>query len=160
MGKKMTEILKGMVRMYSIIPIQLIGLYTVYTVFAGTAPSWWWVAAVVGYICIMMLGVCACYHRMLSHKSFETTRSMKIFMLWCSALSGQGSPIFWATIHRGYHHRYTDQELDPHSPIHGFWNSYILWMFKIKDGDHNTKYVVDLLRDKDVMFFHTTIIYF
>jgi stearoyl-CoA desaturase (delta-9 desaturase) len=154
MGKTMTEILKGMIRMYSIVPIQLFGLYAVYTIFAGTVPSWWWITTLVGYVCIMMLGVCACYHRMLSHKSFETTRPMKIFMLWCSALSGQGSPIFWATIHRGYHHRYTDQDLDPHSPIHGFWHSYILWMFKIKDGDHNTKYVVDLLRDKDVMFFH------
>jgi len=150
----MKDVLKGMIRMYSIVPVQLLGFYALYTIFTGAAPNWWWMTTLVGYVCIMMLGISACYHRMLSHKGFKTIRPMKIFMLWCSALSGQGSPIFWVTIHRGYHHRYSDQDLDPHSPIHGFWHSYILWMFKIKDGDHNTKYVVDLFRDKDVMFFH------
>ena len=150
----MKEIIKGMLRMYSIIPVLVIGLYTIYTVFIGTAPDWWWIGTIIGYVCIMMLGVSAGYHRLLSHRGFEVHPWIKRLMLWFAALSCQGSPIFWVTIHRGYHHRYADKERDPHRPADGFWHSYILWMFKIKDGDHNTKYVVDLLRDPICIFFH------
>ena len=148
------NILKGLLRMYSVIPVQLFGLYSLYLIATSQTPSWWWLLVLIGYVCIMMLGVSACYHRMLSHKGCTVHPYMKKLMLWFSALSCQGSPIFWVTIHRGYHHRFSDTEKDPHSPIHGFWHSYILWMFKIKEGDHNIKYVVDLLKDKDVVFFH------
>jgi len=132
------------------IPIQVLGIYSIF----ATMPSYWWVATIVGYVCIMMLGLAICYHRYLSHKSFETPRFIKQFMLWCAILSGQGSPIFWVVIHRGYHHRLADTDRDPHSPKHGFWHSYVTWMFKIKPGDMHTKYTVDLLRDKDVVFCH------
>ena len=148
------NILKGLLRMYSIIPVQIFGLYALYLIFTSQISYWWLVGTVLGYFCIMILGVSACYHRMLSHKSFIVHPIMKKLMLWFCALSCQGSPIFWVTIHRGYHHRYSDTDKDPHSPIHGFWHSYILWMFKIKEGDHNIKYVVDLLKDNDVVFFH------
>lgn len=150
----MKDILKGMVRMYSIVPVQIFGLYAIYKLFFDIVPDWWPFATLIGYICIMMIGVSACYHRLLSHKGFTVNSVVKKIMLWFAAISCQGSPIFWVTIHRGYHHRYSDTDKDPHSPIHGFWHSYILWMFKIRDGDHNIKYVVDLLRDNDVLFFH------
>jgi fatty-acid desaturase len=137
-----------------IVPVQIFGVYALYLLFTGQY-SWWNILCIViGYICIMILGVSGCYHRMLSHKSFSVHPLIKKLMLWCSAISNQGSPIFWVMIHRGYHHKYSDTDKDPHSPIHGFWHSYILWMFKLKEGDHNIKYVVDLLKDKDVLFFH------
>jgi stearoyl-CoA desaturase (delta-9 desaturase) len=74
--------------------------------------------------------------------------------MWFGAMSSQGSPISWVTIHRGYHHRYADTDRDPHSPEHGFWHSYIGWMFKLRVGGMNPKYIPDLLRDKDCLFFH------
>ena len=148
------NILKGILRMYSVIPVQIFGIYALYILFTNNVSYWWLLGTVLGYICIMILGVSACYHRMLSHKSFSVNSLTKKIMLWFSALSCQGSPIFWVTIHRGYHHRYSDTEKDPHSPIHGFWHSYVLWMFKLKEGEHSVKYVVDLLKDKDVVFFH------
>jgi len=148
------NMLKSILRMYSIIPVQIFGIYALYLIFTNEVSYWWLVGTLVGYVCIMIIGVSACYHRMLSHKSFTVHPAVKKIMLWFSALSCQGSPIFWVTIHRGYHHRYSDTDKDPHSPIHGFWHSYILWMFKIKEGDHNLKYVVDLLKDKDIIFFH------
>jgi stearoyl-CoA desaturase (delta-9 desaturase) len=154
----MIEIIKNIFKMPNlwggVIPIQAFGFYAVCTVAAGTAPSWWWICTLIGYICIMMLGVSAGYHRMLSHKGFETNPFIKKLILWFAVISGQGSPIFWCMIHRGYHHRYSDQDKDPHTPDHGFWHSYIWWMFKIKEGDLSTKYIVDLLRDEDCVFFH------
>jgi stearoyl-CoA desaturase (delta-9 desaturase) len=43
-------------------------------------------------------------------------------------LAFEGSPIWWATIHRA-HHRYTDQPLDPHSPRDGWLHAYCGWVF-------------------------------
>ena len=150
----MKEVIKGILRMHSIIPVLIIGTYTIYTIIIGTAPSWWWIATLIGVILIGLFGVAAGYHRYCSHQAFKVSTPVKILMFWCGVVSGQGSPIFWATTHRGYHHRYSDKEKDPHSPRDGFWHSYIWWMFKIKEGDLSTKYIVHLLHDKVCVFFH------
>lgn len=137
-----------------VVPLQFLGIWSLYLIFTSQAPSWWWIGTVIGYICIMMIGVSIGYHRIFSHKSLQVNRLTKLFILWFGGISSQGSPIFWASVHRGYHHRFSDTDRDPHSPEHGFWHSYILWQFKIRDGDVRTKYITDLLADKDIMFFH------
>lgn len=137
-----------------IIPMQLFAAWAIYRIFTGTAPDWWWMATIAGYVCLMMLGISGCYHRMLSHRSYQTHTAIKRVMMWFAAVAGQGSPIFWATVHRGYHHRYTDREGDPHSPKDGFWHSYMLWMFTLSNGDLSPKSCVDLMRDTDCMFVH------
>lgn len=151
----MKTILKNIFKMPNlwggVIPLQLLGIYAICTI---PDNSDWWIYTVIGYVCVMMLGVSGCYHRMLSHRGFEVHPVMKKIMMWFAAVSAQGSPIFWVTVHRGYHHRYSDQDRDPHCPEHGFWHSYIWWMFKINEGDMNTKYIVDLLRDPVCLFFH------
>jgi stearoyl-CoA desaturase (delta-9 desaturase) len=138
----------------SVIPMLLLGAWSSYNIVLGIAPNWWWVATITGYICLMMIGISAGYHRYLSHKGFEVSRSIKFFMLWCGAIAGQGSPIFWVTVHRGYHHRFADKAGDPHSPNDGFFHSYILWMFKLTNGNLSPRSCIDLMRDTDVMFFH------
>jgi stearoyl-CoA desaturase (delta-9 desaturase) len=138
----------------SVVPIQLFGIFSIYNIFTGNAPSWWWFSTIIGYIAIMMFGIAICYHRLLSHKGFETNPVIKKIILWFAVISGQGGPIFWVTVHRGYHHRYTDKDNDPHSPVHGFWHSYFLWQFKIADKNLNPKYVIDLMRDPDCVFLH------
>jgi stearoyl-CoA desaturase (delta-9 desaturase) len=138
----------------SIIPMQFFGVFALYSIFSGSAPSWWWISTIAGYICIMLLGVSGCYHRLLSHRRFEVHRPVKILMTWFAAIGGQGGPVWWVALHRGYHHRHTDKDQDPHSPVHGLWHAYITWMFKIPTKSLNPKFVVDLLRDKDVVFFH------
>ena len=136
----------------SIIPMQIIGLYAIYSIFSGSAPSWWWMTTIVGYVCLKMLGVSAGYHRLFSHKGFKVNLLTKRILLWFGILAGQGSPLFWIGIHRGYHHRYADREGDAHSPRDGFWHSYILWMFK-RDS-MSIRSVVDLLQDPDMVFAH------
>ena len=136
----------------SIVPMQIIGLYAMYSISVGSAPVWWWIPVAVGYVCLMMLGVSAGYHRLFSHKSFAVNRPTKLLLLWFGILAGQGSPLFWIGIHRGYHHRYADREGDAHSPRDGFWHSYILWMFK-RDS-MSIRSVVDLLQDPDMVFAH------
>uniref|UniRef100_A0A9I9EF31 Uncharacterized protein n=1 Tax=Cucumis melo TaxID=3656 RepID=A0A9I9EF31_CUCME len=45
----------------------------------------------------------------------------------------KGNPINWVSTHR-YHHQFVDTEQDPHTPIHGFWFGYIIWILEEKDG--------------------------
>jgi stearoyl-CoA desaturase (delta-9 desaturase) len=106
----------------------------------------------VGWIIIEGLGVAVVLHRYVSHKAFEARRGLKPILLWISCLSLQGSPLGWAAIHRGSHHRYTDTEKDAHTPIKGWWYSWHMWL---RDWDQyfNPKYVIDLVRDPMYMWF-------
>lgn len=154
----LTQILKNTFTLTNlwggVVPMQIFGVWAIYTIFAGASPNWWWVATLIGYVCIMMLGISACYHRLLSHRGYEVHPWVRRLMIWFAVIAGQGSPIFWVIVHRGYHHRYSDREGDPHSPHDGFWHSYILWMFKLREGDLSAKSVVDLMRDPDCVFVH------
>jgi stearoyl-CoA desaturase (delta-9 desaturase) len=51
-------------------------------------------------------------------------------------------------IHRGYHHKHSDQQEDIHSPIHGKWWAYFLWSCKVDPKKLSYKFVPDLLRSK------------
>jgi stearoyl-CoA desaturase (delta-9 desaturase) len=137
-----------------IVPMHIFGSLGLWMIATGNQIEYWWIYFIIGFVGITMLGVGACYHRLLSHKSFTVNRFVKIILLWLANISGQGSPIFWVSVHRGYHHRHTDKAGDMHSPKDGFWHSYILWMFKVTKEDVNPKYAIDLMKDPDCVFFH------
>jgi fatty-acid desaturase len=137
-----------------IVPIQILGIYAIYEILMGNAPSWWYVPVLIGWFLMKFVGIGAGFHRLFSHHSFKVSRLMKCFILFCGTLAVQGSAILWVAIHRGGHHRYSDTEQDPHSPIHGFWHSYITWMFKLKEGEVNVRRIPDLLKDNDMIFAH------
>ena len=140
---------------FVVLPIISIGLYSIVDMFINFEyyKLYYFLA---GYFVFMIMGVTAGYHRYFSHKSFVLNKLWKRQLLMlCGALSGQGSPIFWVTVHRGYHHRKSDQEEDFHSPRYGFWHATLLWMFRVKPGAVNPKYSVDLLKDKFAVWIHT-----
>jgi len=73
------------------------------------------------------LGVTIGYHRLLSHRSFSCPKAIEYFWVLAGYLAFEGSPIWWATIHRA-HHRWVDTELDPHSPRYGLRNAHVGWL--------------------------------
>ncbi|XP_038875112.1 palmitoyl-monogalactosyldiacylglycerol delta-7 desaturase, chloroplastic-like [Benincasa hispida] len=97
-------------------------------IFAPFQFNWnaFWVAVIL-YI-ITGLGLSISYHRNLSHKSFKLPKWLEYIFAYCGAHALQGDPIDWVSTHR-CHHQYVDTERDPHSPIQGFWFSYINWVF-------------------------------
>jgi fatty-acid desaturase len=137
-----------------LIPMHLLAGYAVYlALFVGwNHVNWLYLAA--GYFCIMILGITAGYHRLISHKSYETYRPVRYLLLLFGMMAGQGSPIFWTVTHRGMHHPHSDTMKDPHSPIHGFWHSWLFWLWKIEESDINIRTVTDLIRDPVIAFFH------
>ncbi len=73
------------------------------------------------------LGVTLGFHRLVSHRSFETPKWLEYALVFCGALSAQGGPIAWVGLHR-IHHKYSDKSQDPHDSNRGFWWSHIGWM--------------------------------
>src|ERR1700719_2302050 len=73
------------------------------------------------------LGVTVGYHRFISHRSFSCFKPIEYFFVLAGYLAFEGSPIWWATIHRA-HHRFADTEFDPHSPKYGLKNAHVGWL--------------------------------
>ena len=66
------------------------------------------------------------YHRYLTHNSFKVKRWFAYLIITMGL--PVGTPIQWVGNHR-FHHLYTDEELDPHSPlIRGFWAAHNGWI--------------------------------
>jgi stearoyl-CoA desaturase (delta-9 desaturase) len=106
----------------------------------------------VGLVLIEGVGVAVVLHRYVSHRAFEARPGLKPILLWLSCLSLQGSPLGWAAIHRGSHHRYADTEKDAHTPTKGWFYSWHMWLHDW-DQYFNPKYAVDLIRDPMQMWF-------
>ena len=58
---------------------------------------------------------------------------MQFFMAFGGTTAAQKGPLWWASHHRN-HHRYSDTELDLHSPLKGFWWSHVGWILCDKNN--------------------------
>src|SRR5262245_66084792 len=65
-------------------------------------------------------GITLGYHRLLTHRSFQTPKPVEYCLAVLGSLANQGGPLQWTATHR-VHHRYSDKEGDPHSPNDGIW---------------------------------------
>jgi stearoyl-CoA desaturase (delta-9 desaturase) len=103
------------------------------------------------HIIVFFFGTQIVLHRYYSHRSFQTNKFFKNLFLFLSFLPGQGSPIAWSAAHR-HHHKYSDKELDNHSPIESYFLAAGGWLLKGYDwviGVKKLKTIpTDLLRDK------------
>ena len=63
-----------------------------------------------GYIFIGGYGVAIGLHRWASHRSIILKSWAENLIIYASVLSCQGHPIWWAAVHRGYHHIVVDWE--------------------------------------------------
>lgn len=75
------------------------------------------------------MGITVGFHRMLTHKSFETTPWNRALWLIFGCMALEGDPITWASTHI-QHHAHSDDEDDPHSPLEGLWHSHVGWLFR------------------------------
>lgn len=88
-------------------------------------------------VCYVMhaMGITIGYHRLLSHRSFACPKFVEYFWVLLGYLAFEGSPIWWATIHRA-HHRHVDTPLDPHSPRFGLYNAHFGWLTEKTYASH------------------------
>jgi stearoyl-CoA desaturase (delta-9 desaturase) len=101
-----------------------------------------WVLCIVLYW-VRMFFITGAYHRYFSHRTYKTSRWMQFILAFMAETSAQRGVIWWAAKHRD-HHKYSDGDRDPHSPIRwGFVHAQMGWLF-----DHNGD--TDYARAKDL----------
>ncbi|RMF75494.1 MAG: acyl-CoA desaturase [Planctomycetota bacterium] len=102
------------------------------------------------------LGVTVGYHRLFTHRSFETVRPVKIALAILGSMAVEGPLLRWVATHRR-HHQHSDRPDDPHSPHHygvgvrailaGWWHAHMGWIFRpLAPG--LDRYVRDLAQDR------------
>ena len=134
--------------MYVFWPAQIIALLAI----IFTTPNWLFLF--LGWVLFCGLGSAVILHRVISHKSIKIKDYLKNPLLLLATLCIQGSPLWWAAVHRNMHHRNADKEGDPHSPKDGLVHAYIGWIHDPKITNINLKSIRDIIRDKFHLFLY------
>jgi stearoyl-CoA desaturase (Delta-9 desaturase) len=112
------------------------------------------------------VGVTVGFHRLLTHRSFETTRVCRTVFAILGSMSVQGPVLHWVADHRK-HHAYTDEDGDPHSPhVHarggplgalaGLWHAHMGWLWAYRGRGDPQRYARDLLAQPEMRFVDRT----
>ncbi len=108
------------------------------------------VLSVLGLYVFGTLGVNLCYHRLLTHQGFVAPKWLEHFFAVLGVCTMQDTPACWVSMHR-IHHKYSDNQPDPHSPLVNFFWGHCGWLMYINRDFRNVnyyqKYTRDLLRD-------------
>jgi stearoyl-CoA desaturase (delta-9 desaturase) len=101
-------------------------------------------------------GITMGYHRLLTHRGFQTPRFVEHVLTALGTLANQGGPLQWVAVHR-MHHQHSDAAGDPHSPRDGIWWAHLLWWMPHSPAQDNParyeRYIPDLVRDPVHRFF-------
>nr|WP_249420075.1 acyl-CoA desaturase [Rhabdothermincola salaria] len=95
--------------------------------------------------------ITAGYHRYFAHRAYKTNRAFQLFLAVGGAMCVQKGPLWWAGHHRN-HHRYSDTEVDIHSPLRGFWWSHVGWILCDKYKDTPTDKIRDFAKYPEIRF--------
>jgi stearoyl-CoA desaturase (delta-9 desaturase) len=107
-------------------------------------------------------GITIGYHRLLTHRSFATYRSLEYAFAALGSLAVQGPVISWVADHRK-HHAHADEEGDPHSPhvghgrgvrgvLRGLWHAHVGWLLVNQGRAERKRYARDLCEDRGMRF--------
>jgi fatty-acid desaturase len=103
------------------------------------------------HVLAINVGIGMCYHRLLTHRGYQTPKWVEYVMSIFATMSLEGGPIFWVSTHR-VHHQLSDQEGDPHTPREGGWWAHTGWILFGNTLHAQTeilkRYVPDLSRDR------------
>lgn len=114
------------------------------------------VIMVVMYL-VTAVGITVGYHRLLTHRSFATSKPLEYGFAILGSMAVQGPPLAWVADHRK-HHAHTDVEGDPHSPHvghgegvmsvwRGLWHAHTGWLFSEQGRADWKRYAPDLYED-------------
>ncbi len=92
------------------------------------------------------VGITLCYHRLLTHRSFQTPKWFEYTLTAIGCMASQGTPVQWVGTHR-LHHKHSDHDADPHTPNHGFAWSHVFWCLMKNQGAMTSYNAADAARD-------------
>ena len=107
---------------------------------------------------ITAIGITVGFHRLLTHRSFQTSKPLEYTFAVLGTMAVQGPVLSWVADHRK-HHAHTDKEGDPHSPhvghgegLRGFWHAHTGWLMETQGRADWKKYAKDLYEDDGMRF--------
>jgi len=114
------------------------------------------IIAAVMYL-ITAVGITVGFHRLLTHRSFQTSKPLEYTFAVLGSMAVQGPVISWVADHRK-HHAHTDSEGDPHSPhvghqsglrgvAAGLWHAHAGWLMSTQGRADWKRYAADLDED-------------
>jgi stearoyl-CoA desaturase (delta-9 desaturase) len=103
------------------------------------------------------IGITVGFHRLLTHRSFQTSKPLEYLFATLGSMAVQGPVIAWVADHRK-HHAHTDKEGDPHSPhvghgdgvrgvMTGLWHAHTGWLLSTQGRADWKRYAADLYED-------------
>ncbi len=132
------------------------GLVAAIISFWGWGFRWSDLALLIAMYILTVLGVTVGFHRLFTHRAFETSKAVQLVFAVLGSMAVQGPLLQWVAMHRR-HHQHSDHAEDPHSPHHqgdgvwgvvrGVWHAHLGWMFEPKPPDLQ-RYVNDLRQSK------------
>lgn len=112
----------------------------------------WSVVALVVVTRIIGLGITAGFHRYFSHHSFKTSRAFQFLLACAGSAALQKGPLWWV-IHHRLHHKHSDTEHDPHSPVvGGLLHGHVGWLFTQDLMEPDRKLVRDLTKYPELVW--------
>jgi stearoyl-CoA desaturase (delta-9 desaturase) len=119
------------------------------------------IIAAVMYL-LTAIGITVGFHRLLTHRSFQTSKPIEYTFAILGSMAVQGPVISWVADHRK-HHAHTDEEGDPHSPhvspdggvqsvFAGLWHAHTGWLMSTQGRADWKKYAPDLYEDKGMRY--------
>ncbi len=104
------------------------------------------------------IGITVGFHRLLTHRSFQTSKPIEYVFAVLGSMAVQGPVISWVADHRK-HHAHTDEEGDPHSPhvghgngvggvLSGLWHAHSGWLMSTQGRADWKRYAPDLYEDR------------
>ena len=98
------------------------------------------------------------YHRMLTHRAFETSKPVRYALTFLGSMAVEGTVLTWVADHRK-HHAFTDEDGDPHSPhtdhggglkgtLKGLFHAHVGWLFVNVGRAEAKRFAPDLLKDR------------
>lgn len=120
----------------------------------GWGFSWIELGLLLGMYVLTTVGITVGFHRLFTHRAFETYAVVQAVLAVLGSMAVQGSLLKWVALHRR-HHAHSDQPGDPHSPhlhgrgilglLRGLWHAHLGWIFQADPPDLS-RYVKDLRR--------------
>ena len=110
-------------------------------------------ALLAGFYLLTAMGVTVGFHRLLTHRSFQTHPRIERAFAIVGSLAVEGSVLDWVADHRK-HHAHADEEGDPHSPhvghgsgLAGLWHAHAGWLTKTQGQADWKRYARELYDD-------------
>lgn len=100
---------------------------------------------------VRMFAVTAGFHRYFAHRAFKTGRTVQFLFAFIGGMAVVRGALWWSAHHRA-HHRFSDKEGDPHSPIHGKWWSHMGWFMARGNQPTQTDLIPDLVKFPELVW--------